>query len=210
MDDLSAPGPMDEVWRGNAATRCVAHRKNGDRCKRQARRGATVCDAHGGRAPQVKAKAQQRLAEAADRMARELLRMATDENASDAVKLAAIRDALDRAGVTQKTAVEIEVTAKPYQKLIAGLELVTRAESRARRGVPDATPPLPPQRALPVPDGSEIVDAEVVDPPGGHGGEMPATRWGNGPARAPQPPTPPGTGLMTLEEANAIVRQRYS
>ena len=159
----------------------------------------------------MKAKAQQRLAEAADRMARELLKMATDETTSDAVKLAAIRDALDRAGVTQKTAVEIEVAAKPYQKLIAGLEPMSRAESRSRRGLPDATSPLlPPQRALTAPDGSEVVDAEVVDPPSSDGSDLPATGLGSGPARPPQSSAPPGTGLMTLEEANAIVRQRHS
>ena len=42
-------------------------------------------------------------------MACELLKMATDDNVADSIKLAAIRDALDRAGLAAKNAVEVEV-----------------------------------------------------------------------------------------------------
>lgn len=114
------------------------HRKNGDRCKRAAIQGGRVCTHHGGSAPAVKAKARQRLEDAADRMARELLKMATDDNVADSVKLAAIRDALDRAGLAAKTAVEVEVgPPKPYEVILERIEAGSRAEYRRNIGRPD-------------------------------------------------------------------------
>ena len=135
--------------------RCTAHRQDGQPCRRYAARGANVCRVHGGAAPQVVAKARERLALAADRMARELLGIATGAE-SEAVKLAAVKDALDRAGLGAKT--EVALAVKPWEDImgdLAGVATITRAESRARRGLPDDTPaPAEPM---------DIVDAEVVD-----------------------------------------------
>jgi hypothetical protein len=135
MTDLSKSQPIDR-WERSAhpERRCTAHRKSGDQCKNAARHGTNVCDFHGAKAPQVKRKARQRIEEAADRMAAELLKMATDGNVADSVKLAAIRDALDRAGLAAKNAVEVEVAPrKPYEAIFEGIEAGSRAEYR--RGI---------------------------------------------------------------------------
>ena len=94
---------------------CTAHKRNGDRWKNAAIRGGTVCGYHGGRAPAVKAKARLRLEMASDRLARQLLNMTTDPNVADPVKLAAIKDTLDRSGLAAKTAVSVEVGGKPLE-----------------------------------------------------------------------------------------------
>ena len=204
MSDLSTDGPVDD-WKGNAATRCIAYKKTGDRCRRQARRGATVCDWHGAKAPQVKAKARQRIEEAADRMAKQLLRMATDEKVSDTVKLAAIRDALDRGGLAapKQAAVEVSVRQQPWEELVAdGMAFSTRAESRAARGIPDDTPALQPatNRA------ADVIDAEVVyERPTG------PPRWAEDARAEPDQgnaPTEPGNGYQTMDEAQADIAER--
>ena len=173
MSDLSAHQPIvkwSEQWWANAkpevqAHRCTAHRKNGDRCKRAAINGGRVCTHHGGNAPAVKAKARQRIEDAADRMARELLKMAVDENVSDAVKLAAIRDALDRAGLSAKTAVSVAIAPKPWEVIFDDITSGSRAESRRRRGMPDDELNGWPQPALVHGgDATPIVDAEVIEP----------------------------------------------
>ncbi len=223
MSDLSASGPndkwSDEWWATSRGRRCEAHKKNGDRCHNPARRGTNVCDYHGAKAPQVKAKARQRLEEAADRMAKELLNIATDSE-SEHVKLAAIRDALDRAGISAKQALELSAAgaAKPYEELLQGLSgiaTISREESRARRGL------APEPRALAAPEEPiEVVDAELVepeeypaDPPHRRAhGPVPADR-GDGPPPRPHfaedaPSAQPGTGLQTLEDAVADLRDR--
>jgi hypothetical protein len=175
MTDPSTPEPIDgppwPEWRGNAARRCVGHKKNGEQCRRHARQGTSVCDFHGAKAPQVKAKARQRLEEAADRMARELLNMASDGNVSDATKLAAIRDALDRAGVSAKQALELSTARQPepWELLLAdiafdGIAQITREESRARRGLPSNEPFTPPTREI------EVLEGELVPEPLAEGG----------------------------------------
>jgi hypothetical protein len=97
--------------------RCVAHRKNGNQCRHAAMNGATVCQTHGGRAPQVKLKAKQRLEEATLKNAKYLLEMCADTMIPEGVRLAAIKDALDRGGLGAKSSMEIEVSAKPFEKV---------------------------------------------------------------------------------------------
>jgi len=141
---------------------CVAHKKTGDRCKNAALSGAKVCKFHGGAAKHVRNAARARLANAADRMAKELLNMATDDNVSDAVKLNAIRDALDRAGL--KPGVEVEITTKPIDQILDGLEGIEGGSRDAfRRGIAGEshsdTDRHPPALAV----NAEPVDAEVVE-----------------------------------------------
>jgi len=103
MTDLSNDQPMEPAVfdRGNGARRSTVHRKTGTGAKNGQIQGGTVCATHGGRARQGE-KAQRRLAEAADSLAKQLLGIASDENASESVRLAAIKDALDRSGVSAK------------------------------------------------------------------------------------------------------------
>jgi len=61
--------------------------------------GGNVGYHHGGSTPQVKARAQRRLQQAADAMAQRLRSFALDDDVADPVALVAIRDALDRAGL---------------------------------------------------------------------------------------------------------------
>lgn len=210
MDDYSGDAPIGR-WANSGpdalARRCTAHKKNGDRCGNPSRRGTTVCDFHGAKAPQVKAKARQRLEEAATKMAERVLGLALSDDIPPAVALAAAKDALDRAGLKPPTQVEVGLGAgpSPFEQMIAGVGTMTRAESRAARGIPDDTPRWVPP-ALPP---GEILEAEVVEAPDlARDATFPGAR-GNPPDDAAQP----GTGLMSLAEANEALRdsqRRYN
>jgi hypothetical protein len=188
----------------NDEKRCVAHKKDGEQCLKAAIRGANVCRFHGGAAPQVVNKARERLALAADRMARELLGIA-EGAASEAVKLNAIRDALDRAGVPARAEVSLDV--KPWERLmgdIAGIATISREEHLAMGS-------------------KSVIDAEVVEPAREHGpvdrcdspvGDMPRDGRGDVPpsvtphdSARPQYMEPPSEALMTMEEAVVMDEQ---
>jgi len=89
--DLSPSGPI--------ARQCVAHKKNGQRCRASAVHGATVCIKHGGAAPQVRAKAALRILEASDQAAAQMIRFMNDKKVPYAVRLRAAQDLLNRASL---------------------------------------------------------------------------------------------------------------
>jgi hypothetical protein len=141
---------LHDLEAGNG--RCTARSKrSGQPCNNAAMLGGNVCRIHGGSAPQTRAKAQRRLAQAADVLVQRLLQFALDGKVADPVALQAIRDALDRAGLSPKQSVEVEVELKPWEQMMQDIVFergVTRAEHNARRGL-----------AMPV------IDAEVVESP---------------------------------------------
>lgn len=184
-----------------AARRCHVTKKDGDQCGKVAMDGQRVCGTHGGRAPQAKAAARRRLDEAADRMARELLKIATTSE-SESVKLSAVRDALDRAGLKPPTQVEVGPKApEPWEELLGDVAHITRAQHEAMKRGEYIPAPVDP-RALP-PSDSDIVDAEVVDAPervGECADRPPVPDWAE-----PPPAAPPSRELVTLEEAASEV-----
>ena len=191
---------------------CTARSKTtGKRCGKAAMLGGNVCRAHGGAAPQTRAKAQRRLQQAADVLVQRLLGLALDGDVPDTVALAAIRDALDRAGMSAKQAVEVSVEPKPWEKIFAGIERTPREDHK------HAEPPALAASAEPTDDTeAAVIDAEVIEPDAEPAATPPE------PPAAPRRPPPwhgdlaetadgpvaarrkrPGTGLMTIEEAAA-------
>lgn len=78
-----------------------------NRCKRPAIPGGTVCRFHGGGAPQVAAKAKERLAALVDPAITRLGEL-LEQRKNDPVALAAAKDILDRAG--HKAPAKVEPT----------------------------------------------------------------------------------------------------
>lgn len=144
--DLSTNVPIHNPKHANMpeSRRCVGHRKNGDRCQKPSILGATVCREHGGAAPHVKAAAKARLENAADRLARQLLGMAEDPDMAPAIKLAALKDALDRAGLGARQALDVAVGLAPWEQILDGVYRGPRRDAPAG------------------PDGATL-DVEVID-----------------------------------------------
>jgi len=116
------------------ARKCTATNRAGNPCGGLAIRGGAVCRMHGGGSPAVKQSARQRVLEASDPVAARLVDIAL--HAEDLrVALVAIRDVLDRAGVTPPKPVEV-ITMEMIEAEIARLETELEAQGK----------PLPPPR----------------------------------------------------------------
>lgn len=97
---------------------CTAKKKDGTPCKRPPIKGGNVCMSHGGAAPQVRRKANERLLQGVPKMLTELRRLATDESIPANVRLAAVRDWLDRAGIGEADKHELLLTTPKWQEAL--------------------------------------------------------------------------------------------
>lgn len=89
---------------------CTAKRSNGEICKQAPIKGGFVCMTHGGASPQVRAKAQLRLQEMVEPALVQLNRILTravDSKSPDDTKLNAIKEILNRVGVSGISKLEI-------------------------------------------------------------------------------------------------------
>lgn len=108
---MSEPSALADA---HQSRKCRAKSKRSQQqCNRWAIAGGFVCSFHGGKAPQVKAKAEQRLREMVDPMISRLHELAMQ---TDNLKVAGecVRDALDRAGIG--ALVEAKVRASHKQE----------------------------------------------------------------------------------------------
>lgn len=140
-------------------TRCKAHRKNGDPCKNRPVNGATVCRMHGGGAPQVRKKAAERIAEAADDAAALLVLFMQDPKNDIKVRTQIAQDLLNRAGFAGKNAVDLKVSI--FDQAVANgeflidlgevdepLTLESSPNQTTPAGVPEPTTPTEPRVQL--------------------------------------------------------------
>lgn len=96
------PQPID----GGGRRKCTAHSsQTGNPCRNHAISGSNVCRSHGGAAPQVLERARRRLLEAVDPAAAELVRIAK-QGENEGVRVRAITEILDRAGVPREARLE--------------------------------------------------------------------------------------------------------
>ena len=80
--------------------------------------GTNVCRMHGGAAPQVRRRAQQRLDEASDVAVQRILAIMNDRKISASVRLSAARDVLDRAGIVSAKHVDVAVEMQSWERII--------------------------------------------------------------------------------------------
>jgi hypothetical protein len=134
--------------------------------------------------------------------------MATDPNISEAVRLAAIKDALSRGGITEKT--EVTVTAKAFEQVFEQMETSSLA---AFRGEPVE---IEPQHEIE--SSEDALEVEIIDAeeerwplPEHQTDDERGSPFDSGPQPNPftgplGPTGPAGSGLMTLEDAVATQR----
>lgn len=114
--------PVEFLSDGRQRRWCNGRKKDGTQCRKAPIEGGTVCSKHGGRARHIKAAAKARIESAADRMAQLLLGIAIDDTTPPAVRLAAIKDALDRAGLSPRAALDVVHELKPWQAILDGID----------------------------------------------------------------------------------------
>lgn len=88
--------------------KCSAKKTNGEPCKAGAIKGGTVCRTHGGSAPQVRRKANERLQALVDPAITRLAQILKDADSKHPHLMSAIREVLNRDGRIGADAAERE------------------------------------------------------------------------------------------------------
>ena len=124
--------------------RCRARStRSGDRCRKAAILGGTVCATHGGSAPQVRAKANERLRalqpaavirlqEALDAIQRQLDRhgLVADVGPDHAIRVRAAKEILDRTGMGPQSRQDVNLVASEHL-----VDLLRELDSREAKKV---------------------------------------------------------------------------
>ena len=102
--------------------RCSANYKTGDRCRREALPGTSVCGSHGGLVPAVQAKAAARIGMSLDDAVKRLRAMLDDDSVENREKVKILHDLLDRGGLGAVSKVAVGVggiggAADPVERL---------------------------------------------------------------------------------------------
>ncbi len=140
--------------------RCGAAKRDGDPCRKQPMRGTNRCRLHGGASPQAQRRARERIRDAADHAAAALIGFMENADVPWPTRLAAARDLLDRADVTGKTVVEVEM--RPWEILLSGISS-ERPSGRAPEIDAAAQAEIDGYNREETERGGEIVDAELVE-----------------------------------------------
>lgn len=116
---IHLPNRQDAILAGNPDRRCVATNSRGERCRKFAIYGATVCRTHGGATKRVKQAARIRVENAQNKLVGKLIEFAFDDNKPPDVQLRAIRDALDRGGLKPPAEVVLsQAEARPAYETV--------------------------------------------------------------------------------------------
>lgn len=138
-----------------AKTLCRARRRNGEPCRNPPMAGAAVCRMHGGAAPQVRRRAQQRLDESSEVAVLQILRIMNDAATAPAVRLAAAKEVLDRAGVVGKAELQVDVKVQTWEDVAR--EILIDVDEPGDGGIVDAEVVEDP---TPLPATDEAVEAK--------------------------------------------------
>ncbi|MCT7365936.1 hypothetical protein [Mycolicibacterium llatzerense] len=138
-EPIKLPNRQDTLLDNRPERRCVAHKKNGDRCRKFAIEGATVCRVHGGASGHVRRAAKARLDNAADLMAQKLLGIAIDDSLPAETRLKAIKDALDRSMGRPTATVEVgPIEPKPWEEIFDAIGGSPTRDYDAEQSLPPA------------------------------------------------------------------------
>ncbi|MFB1298801.1 hypothetical protein ACAG24_025185 [Mycobacterium sp. pW049] len=127
-EPIELPNRQDALLADNPGRRCVATNSRGERCRKFAIYGATVCRTHGGATKRFKEAARIRVENASNRLIGKLIEFAFDDTKPPDVQLKAIQNSLDRAGLKPPAEVVLsQGETKPYETVFEGISVDPRA-----------------------------------------------------------------------------------